>query len=129
MSAASLTASQVRYVNKSFWRNPTRAAFTFAFPLLAVSAVQVNRDISLEEVQAALSEALGPAYRVKAMSGSALRVTRNPVIWGTVHVSWSGGTTSFRVRPGGLIVLAALNALYTTPKIRHGLSQAFPPAA
>jgi len=34
MSAAGLTVSQVRYVNKSFWRNPTRAAFTFAFPLM-----------------------------------------------------------------------------------------------
>jgi ABC-2 type transport system permease protein len=34
MSAADLTISQVRYVNKSFWRNPARAFFTFAFPLM-----------------------------------------------------------------------------------------------
>ncbi|MGZ4689139.1 MAG: ABC transporter permease [Acidimicrobiia bacterium] len=27
-------ASQVRYVNKAFWRNPSRAFFTFAFPLM-----------------------------------------------------------------------------------------------
>ena len=34
MTALSLTFSQVRYVNKAFWRNPSRAFFTFAFPLM-----------------------------------------------------------------------------------------------
>jgi ABC-2 type transport system permease protein len=34
MSAISLTFSQVRYVNKAFWRNPASAFFTFAFPLM-----------------------------------------------------------------------------------------------
>jgi ABC-2 type transport system permease protein len=34
VSAASLTARQVRYTNKSFWRNPASAFFTFAFPLM-----------------------------------------------------------------------------------------------
>lgn len=34
MSAVELTFSQVRYVNKAFWRNPARAFFTFAFPLM-----------------------------------------------------------------------------------------------
>jgi ABC-2 type transport system permease protein len=34
MSAVRLTASQVRYVNKAFWRNPASAFFTFAFPLM-----------------------------------------------------------------------------------------------
>jgi ABC-2 type transport system permease protein len=29
-----MTLSQVTYVNKAFWRNPTRAFFTFAFPLM-----------------------------------------------------------------------------------------------
>jgi len=29
-----LAASQVRYVNKGFWRNPARAFFTFVFPLM-----------------------------------------------------------------------------------------------
>jgi len=32
--AARLTLSQVRYVNKAFWRNPSSAFFTFAFPLM-----------------------------------------------------------------------------------------------
>lgn len=34
MNSLALTLSQTRYVNKSFWRNPSRAFFTFAFPLL-----------------------------------------------------------------------------------------------
>jgi ABC-2 type transport system permease protein len=34
MSTAALTLSQVRYVNKAFWRNPASAFFIFAFPLM-----------------------------------------------------------------------------------------------
>ena len=34
MNAISETVSQVHFVNKAFWRNPSRAFFTFAFPLM-----------------------------------------------------------------------------------------------
>lgn len=34
MNSSALTLSQVRYVNKAFWRNPASAFFTFAFPLM-----------------------------------------------------------------------------------------------
>ena len=34
MSTAGLTLRQVRFTNKSFWRNPASAFFTFAFPLM-----------------------------------------------------------------------------------------------
>jgi ABC-2 type transport system permease protein len=34
VNALRLTAVQFRYVNKAFWRNPTSAFFTFAFPLM-----------------------------------------------------------------------------------------------
>jgi len=34
MSAPGRLLSQVRYVNKAFWRNPAAAFFTFAFPLM-----------------------------------------------------------------------------------------------
>ena len=54
---------------------------------------------------------------------------RNFMIWGTVHVSWPGGKTRFRIRPGGLILVATFYAVYTTPKIRHALDRAFPQAA
>lgn len=93
-----------------------------------MSAIVVNKDVGLESVQRALSDALGPGYRVTATSGSSLRVVRNFIVWGSVHVSWSGGRTSFQVRPGGLILVAGFNALYTVPKIRHALDKAFPQA-
>src|SRR6185369_17347331 len=34
MTALTLTGSQMRYVNKAFWRNPASVFFTFAFPLM-----------------------------------------------------------------------------------------------
>jgi ABC-2 type transport system permease protein len=34
VSAVALTLKQLRYENKSFWRNPASAFFTFAFPLM-----------------------------------------------------------------------------------------------
>jgi len=34
MRAVALTFTQVRYVNKEFWRNPASAFFIFAFPLM-----------------------------------------------------------------------------------------------
>jgi ABC-2 type transport system permease protein len=34
MNLLILTARQVRYANKAFWRNPASAFFTFAFPLM-----------------------------------------------------------------------------------------------
>jgi len=34
MNAAALTLFQLRYVNKTFWRNPASAFFTFALPLM-----------------------------------------------------------------------------------------------
>ncbi len=34
MSTARMTVTQLRYVNKAFWRNPASAFFTFAFPLM-----------------------------------------------------------------------------------------------
>jgi ABC-2 type transport system permease protein len=34
MNAAELTLSQVRYVNKAYWRSPAAAFFAFAYPLM-----------------------------------------------------------------------------------------------
>jgi len=93
-----------------------------------MAAIEVNRNIELESAQRALSDALGPGYRVSVSSASALKVARNFIVWATVRVSWSAGTTSFRVTPGGLIVVAGFNALYTVPKVRRALETAFPNA-
>ncbi len=45
-----VTLAQVRYVNKAFWRNPSRAFFTFAFPLMFLvifTALVGNFSVSL----------------------------------------------------------------------------------
>ena len=34
MNAAALSAHQLRYEQKSYWRNPASAGFTFAFPVI-----------------------------------------------------------------------------------------------
>jgi len=86
---------------------------------------EVKKEISLADATRALSDGLGSGYRVTAKSDSTLRVYRNPVIWGTVTMSWAGGKTTFRVRPGGALLVLALNALYTVPKVRHVLDRAF----
>jgi ABC-2 type transport system permease protein len=47
---ASLQLTQVRYVNKAFWRNPASAFFTFAFPLMFLAiftALLGNGDIDI----------------------------------------------------------------------------------
>jgi hypothetical protein len=86
---------------------------------------EVTQELLLADVERALSEGLGSGYRVKATSDSTLRVSRNPVIWAVVRVSWTGGRTIFSVRPGGALLVLALNAAYTVPKVRHVLDRAF----
>lgn len=87
-------------------------------------AIRVQREVVLEDVQRVLAEALGPAYRVTATSAG-VRVSRNFVIWARVQVSWTGGGTTFRVVPGGFLLVIVVNALYTAPKVRHALERAF----
>ena len=94
-----------------------------------MSTVQVKPEVGLEDMQQALSNALGPTYRVSAKSDSTLRVYRNPVIWATVRVSWSAGSTTVRVSSGGLVAVKLINALTITPRIRKVLNKAFPGAS
>ena len=52
MSNLALTAAQVRYTNKAFWRNPASAFFTFAFPLmfLVIFTSLIKGDIRIGEL-------------------------------------------------------------------------------
>jgi len=66
MSTAGLTLRQVRFTNKSFWRNPASAFFTFAFPLMFLvifTALLGGGNISLGGAQLAQS-----TYYVGAMA-------------------------------------------------------------
>lgn len=91
-----------------------------------MAAIEVNRQIEVEEAEKALSDALGPGYQVTVDSPSSLKVKRNLLTGGTVQMSWSGGSTSFRVNPTGLVGLAIYNAMFTSPKIRKAIEKAFP---
>lgn len=53
MRHIALTAGQVRYTNKAFWRNPASAFFTFAFPLmfLVIFTSLIRGDIDIGGVK------------------------------------------------------------------------------
>ena len=66
MTPLSLTASQVGYANKAFWRNPAQAFFIFAFPLMFLvifTALLGNNDIHIGTRDVKLS-----TYYVSAMA-------------------------------------------------------------
>ena len=64
MNAVSETVSQVNFVNKAFWRNPSRAFFTFAFPLMFLvifAAINGNDRIHLAHGTAKFAQYYVPA--------------------------------------------------------------------
>jgi ABC-2 type transport system permease protein len=66
VSDAALLTRQVYFTNKAFWRNPARAFFTFAFPLMFLvifTSLLGNGDVPLEGRTVALS-----TYFVAAMA-------------------------------------------------------------
>ncbi len=70
MSAFSLTFSQLRFVNKSYWRNPALAFFTFVFPLMFLvifTALLGNGTVHLGSMDVHLS-----TYYVAAMAAFAV---------------------------------------------------------
>lgn len=85
--------------------------------------------VSLEDAQRALSEALGPGYKVSTKSDSSFRVHRSGVLGVIVTMSWAEGATTFRVRPEPGLLVMLFNAVYTAPKVRRALVRAFPGAS
>ena len=70
MRAVALSLSQVRYVNKAFWRNPSRAFFTLAFPLMFLvifTALLGNNTVHLGSITIKSS-----TYYVAAMAAFAV---------------------------------------------------------
>jgi hypothetical protein len=81
------------------------------------TAVHSSRNVSIGDVQRALSEALGPDYRVEVTSPSSLRV-QNGVMTATTRVTHSGAGTDFRITGLGI-----------AHRVRHALERAFPDQA
>ena len=88
-----------------------------------------SRDISLEEIQRRLSDALGHGYQVTATSDSTLKIRRAPLVTATVNVKWYEDGTTLQAAPGEAWILQGLNALTIYPKVRRALSQAFTTAS
>lgn len=70
MNALALTATQVRYVNKAFWRNPASAFFTFAFPLMFL--VIFTSLLGNDSVQIGLRTVNTSTYYVASMAAFAV---------------------------------------------------------
>ena len=85
--------------------------------------------VSLEDAKRALSEALGPGYKLSTKSASSFTVHRSGLLGVRVTMSWAEGATTFRVRPEGAILVLLFNAVYTAPKVRSALARAFPPTS
>ncbi len=95
-----------------------------------MSTTTVSREMTLDDIQRALSGALGPAYKVTATSDSTLKVQRFPLMTAKVDVKWEeADTTTLDVAPGEVWILQGINALTIYPKVRHALSRTFAPAS
>ena len=95
-----------------------------------MSTTTVSRDLTLEKIQRALSDALGPAYKVTATSDRTLKVRRFPLMTAMVDVRWDeADTTTLHAAPGEAWIFQGINALTIYPKVRRAVSQAFTTAS
>ena len=109
MSDVALTLRQVSYTNKTFWRNPASAFFTFAFPLMflviftsllgkgriAIGGLEVKQTTYYVANMAAFS-VITACYTNIAIS---LRITSDQPIVATTNTVWNG----FNVVPCSLL--------------------------
>jgi hypothetical protein len=88
-------------------------------------SVQTKREVPIEEAQRALSDGLGPGYRVTVGSRSILKVGRTGVIPAHVKVTHSDGITTFTAGTTGLIVSRIVQAISINPRVRRVLEEAY----
>jgi hypothetical protein len=85
-------------------------------------SVRVRQDVGMEDVHRVLAESLGSDWTVTPTSDVTVRVERNPLMWATIRLSRATDTeTTFHVRPGGILLVAMYNAVYTVPLVRRAL--------
>jgi hypothetical protein len=90
-----------------------------------MAILQTNQNVGVDEVRQKLSDALGSAYRVTAVSDSTLKVGRTGVIPSRVTVSHANGGTTFKVQTSGLIVSRLVQAASINPRVRRALADAY----
>ena len=97
--------------------NPTKVS--------AVSTVQIKREVTVEEVQHALLDELGPHYRVTVDSTSTLKIRRTGMIPSKVTMTHRGETTTFKISTTGLILSRVGHATSINPRVRRALNHAY----
>lgn len=85
----------------------------------------VKQAVSLEDAERAVSEVLGPGFKMTTKSDSSFTVHQSGLFGVKVTMTWVDGATTFRVRPEGGPLVLLYNALYTAPKVRRALVRAF----
>lgn len=90
-----------------------------------MSTVQTKQEVTIEGVQDALSNELGPIYRVAVDSNSTLKVGRTGVIPAKVTVTHRGDTTTFKISTTGLILSRVAQATSINPRVKRALEHAY----
>ena len=90
-----------------------------------MSTVQTKREVTIEDVQHALSNELDPKYRVTVDSNSTLKIGRTGVIPAKVTVTRRGDTTTFKVSTTGLILSRVAQATSINPRVKRALVHAY----
>jgi hypothetical protein len=83
------------------------------------------REVTVEDVQHALSNELGPNYRVAVDSNSTLKIGRTGVIPAKVTVICRGNTTTFKIGTTGLILSRIAQATSINPRVKRVLKHAY----
>jgi len=94
-----------------------------------MSQVQTKQDVTVEELEHTLSEALGPHFRVNATGRSKVKVGRTGVIPSEVEIARANGMTVFKIRTTGLIVSRVIQVASINPRIRRALEEVYSQAA
>lgn len=89
-------------------------------------ATHINRQVSLDEAESALTRELGADYKVthRSYGSPALTVKRNGLLWATVTASQSDGGTTFKVHGGGVILNRLLAEVGLARKVNATLNRA-----
>ena len=90
-----------------------------------MSQVQTKQDVTAEELERTLSEALGPHYRVNAIGPSKVKVGRTGVIPSVIEIAHANGMTVFKIRTTGLIVSRVVQVASINPGVRRALEDAY----
>ena len=93
-----------------------------------MSNLRTMQTVSIEELGRALSEELGPKYKVSVSSPDTLKVGRSGVMPSKVVLCHDDGTTTFQVKTTGLFVSRLIQVFSVNPAVQRALTHRYPPS-